>query len=590
MKNKQHTSVLTLANAVFSFGLLTIIPTAFLSYYLSKCQVFHFFNYLPYNIIIIYSPVFVSILLCFMGFRKRKSITLNHVGKVIAGVNEAIVITDLKGVVQWVNEGFINMHGYSHKELKEKNITDILYGPLTDKEVGNYIVSKLQKGETVNEDLLVYHKNGEPIWISTSIKPTFNIKGNIEGYVAINKNIGISKATNLSIDALYKEIADYKFALDQSSGVIIFDVDGKILTANNNFCIQNEINNCKIVGRNLSSINSSMANYSFAKPIWNLLLEGLTWKGELITRTANNKDYWADTTIVPLLNNMGKPYNFLLIEKNITNRKLLEKNLERKSYKLQMALQIGLIGFWEIDINNVITLSDELRTIIKEPLDSPIDLAYLFERISPVDVEMIQNNLISTRTTFQRNDMEFQFLVHGEIHYLATSNTAQFNKDGEFIGLFGTMQDFTAFRLTELALIKSEKEKAKAMQIAMVGTWEIDINGVLALSNELKILMHEPLDAHIDLSYAFDHMLPEEFAIMQTLMTKTSTTFQKTEMGYQFLVHGNIHYFKSTCSAQFNQQGNFAGIFGTVQDVTAFRLMELALKKCDDEKQLILNK
>ena len=589
MKNKQYTSVPTFTNSVFLFGLIIIIPIAFLSYNLSKCQVFHFFNYLAFNVIIIFFPLYVSILLCFLLLKKRKFITLYHVGKIISRVNEAIVITDLKGDVQWVNKGFINMHGYTLKEVKRKNITDVLYGPLTNKEVGNYIVEKLRKGEVVNEDLLVYHKNREPIWISVSIDPTFDKRGPINGYVAIHKNINIRKVKELSVNALYKEIADYKFALDQSSGVIIFDIAGNILKANSNFCLQNELTLSKVVGQNLSSTISSMGNITIAKPIWNLLHEGLTWKGELITREAHDIIYWAHIIIVPLLDENDKPYNFLLIEKDITERKLLENKLESKSYKLQMALQIGFIGFWEIDINNIITLSDELRTLIKEPLNSPIDLAYLFERISPKDVEMIQNNLASTRTTFQRNDMEFQFLVHGEIHYLATSNTAQFNKEGEFIGLFGTMQDVTAFRLAELALRKSEKEKAKAMEFALIGSWGIDIDSVLTLSNELKTLIDEPKDAQIDLPYIFERMIPEDVLTMQNNLDLTRNTFQKNEMGFQYLVHGKTRYFTSTNTAQFNHVGEFIGLFGTVQDITEFKLIELALKKSEEEKAIVLN-
>ena len=185
--------------------------------------------------------------------------------------------------------------------------------------------------------------------------------------------------------------------------------------------------------------------------------------------------------------------------------------------------------------------------------------------------------------------MEFQFLVHGEIHYLTTTNTAQFNKEGNFNGLFGTVQDITAFKLIELALKKSEEEKARAMQIAMIGAWDIDIDGVLTLSDELKTLIREPLEAQIDLSYVFDRMLPEEVVIMQNNLTSTRTTFQKNEMGFQYLVHGELHYFTSTNTAQFNREGLFTGLFGTVQDVTAYKLIALALKKSEEEKAMILN-
>ena len=585
MKNKSYNCTITFAIAGFIFGLLLNVAGALLNYYATlKGPLFYFLNYSFVNIIIILSPVYLSIVLGFCGFVKMKLCTFNCIGKSIGQVNEAVIIINVNRVVQWANDGFVNTFGYSFKEIKGKDLSEILLGPISNKEIGNSMLSKLLKGEVAGGDLVIYHKNGQPIWISTSVTPIFDNRGEIEGYIAINKNINHQKVKDLSVDALYKEIADYKYALDQSSSVITFDLDGNIIKANTNFCIINELDSNKIIGRNFSLINTSFGNYSIAKPIWNALLQGLPWKGELINRNVNGKIFWAYTIIVPILNETGNPYQFLLIEKDITERILLENQLKINTYKLQMAMQIGLIGSWEIDINNIITLSDELRTIIKEPLNSPIDLAYLFERISPEDVEMIQKNLTSTRTTFQRNDMEFQFLVHGEIHYLATSNTAQFNKEGDFIGLFGTMQDVTAFKLIELALIKSQEEKAAAMQIGLVGSWELDINGIVTLSDELRTIIKEPLNSQIDLAYLFERISPEDVEMIQKKLTLTRTTFQRNDMEFQFLVHGEIYYLATSIIAQFNKEGDFTGLFGIMQDITSYKLIELALIKSQGEK------
>ena len=590
MKNYSHNSTITFAIAGFVLGLLLNVAGALLNYYASlKGPLFQFLDYSFDSMLLKLSPVYLSILLLFVGFIKMKLCTFNCLRESICQVNEAIIIINVDRVVQWANEGFTNTFGYSLKEIMNKDISEILRGPLTNKDIARSMQVKLLKGEIVRGDLVIYHKSGEPIWISASVTPIFDNSSNIKGYIAINKNISQQKTKELSIDALYKEIADYKYALDQSCSVITFDLDGNILKANANFCSTNAIEEIKIIGRNFSLINTSMGNYSIAKPIWNALLQGLTWKGELINRNVNGKIFWAYTIIVPILNETGNPYQFLLIEKDITERMLLENQLKINTHKLQTAMQIGLIGFWEIDINGIITISDELRTIIKEPLNSTIDLAYLFERISPEDVEMVQNNLITTRTTFQRNDMEFKFLVHGDIHYLTTSNAAQFNMEGDFIGHFGTIQDVTAFKLIELALIKSQEEKAAAMQIAKIGSWEINIDGILTLSNELKELIHEPLNDQIDLPYVFKRMLPEEVMIMQNNLTSTSTTFQKNEMEFQYLVHGKTHYFTSSCTAQFNQAGKFKGLFGAVQDITTIKLIALELKKNEEEKAVILN-
>ena len=402
MKNKSYKGGIPLAITGFLIGLLLNALGLFFNYYTGFTgPLFHFFHYSPLNIIIILSPFHLSILFALTGFIKGKLITLKRIKKGITQVGEAIIITDLNRLVQWVNNEFVNIHGYTLKEIKGKEITDILHGPLSNKQVGTRMLTKLLKGEAVVDELIVHHKNGAPIWISANIKPIVDKAGQMEGFIAINKNISKRKEKELRINALYKEISDYKFALDESSSVIIFDIEGKIIRANNNFCTRYAFEESKIIGRDYSLINTSMGDFSISKPIWNALREGLTWKGELITHMANEKVYWAYTTIVPILDTNGNPDHFLLIEKDITERKLLESKFKSNNHRLHMAMEIALLGSWEINIEGIITLSDELRTIIKEPLNSPIDLAYLFARIPPEEVEMIEKNLVSTRTKFQ---------------------------------------------------------------------------------------------------------------------------------------------------------------------------------------------
>ena len=590
MKNKSHNHIGILAITGFVTGLLLNAAGALLDNYASiKGPLFQFLDFSFDNLIIRLSPVYLGLIFGFIGFLKMKFTMYCCIEKAVAQVQEAIIIINVNRVVLWANDGFEAIHGYSLAEIKGKDLSDILHGPISHKATGGRMLTKLLNGEAAEGELVIYHKNGEPIWIAASVTPILDNCGDIEGYISINKNITNKKVMELSVDALHKEIADYKYALDQSSGVIIFDLDGKILKANANFCTTNEREESKIVGLHYSLINSSMGDYSIAKPIWNTLDEGQPWKGELMNLTANGKISWADTTIIPVLDDIGNPHHFIQIERNITERKLLESQFKTNNHKLQTALQIGLIGFWQIDLDGIITLSDELRTIIKEPLNSPIDLAYLFDRISPEDVEMIQNNLTLTRTTFQRNDMEFKFLVHGEIHYLATSNTAQFNEDGNFIGLFGTMQDVTSFKLIELALKKSEEEKARAMEITLLGSWGIDINGVVTLSEEIRKIYHMPLEEPFTLSEVYKNIPPDDIEMIEDRLRITRTTFQKNDLEYRYFINEQVHYMTSSITAQFNKKGEFTGIFGTVQDITAFKLIELALKKSEEEKVVILN-
>ena len=69
-----------------------------------------------------------------------------------------------------------------------------------------------------------------------SIKPIHDETGDITSYIAIQSDVTGRKEKEIAIESLYKEVADYKFALDQSAIVMIFDAEGKVQYVNKKFC------------------------------------------------------------------------------------------------------------------------------------------------------------------------------------------------------------------------------------------------------------------------------------------------------------------------------------------------------------------
>jgi|GEM_PF-291195 PAS domain S-box-containing protein len=125
-----------------------------------------------------------------------------------------------------------------------------------------------------------------------------------------------------------KEITDYKYALDQSSIVAITDQRGIILHVNENFCKISKYSPDELIGQDHRIINSGYHPAEFIRDIWVTIARGNVWKGEICNRAKDNSIYWVDTTIVPFLNGKGKPYAYLAIRSDITERKRSEDELQ----------------------------------------------------------------------------------------------------------------------------------------------------------------------------------------------------------------------------------------------------------------------
>lgn len=502
MKKDLFNGVVKYTAAGFMLGVLLIIIGLGLSYgHGFRGPWFHIFQFAPNFLIIICSPIFLGLLFYFIGFKTEQlllsnreikqslvlqqinnsaaDIQLKLLAKVVAQVNESIVISNRHGLVEWINDGFTQNCGYTLEEVKGKALDDILHGPLTDKKVAKRMLEKLLRGEAVTEELLIYHKDGSTIWLALSIKPICDNTGEIINFIAIQNNITDRKQREISIESLYKEVSEYKFALDQSAIVIIFNNTGKIIHVNRKFCEINEMAEEELLGKDYRAISISMRNKAVVKNIMTNLQDAKIWKGELINRNSNGTSYVADTTIVPLLDAQGKPHKFLAIQQDITERKELEIELVTNKNKLQQAMQIAKLGSWERSANDTLTISRELRILYELPLDGPISLEYIFGKMPEESIEIINSAHAKCQTTLQKVEIEFRIILEDGEHHMTSSISPSINTKGEFIGSFGTVQDITITKLSAIALRKSEEEKAVVLNNTQALMCIHDMNGIL---------------------------------------------------------------------------------------------------------------
>lgn len=100
-----------------------------------------------------------------------------------------VVITDLDGRIQWVNEGYSRITGYKLDELKGKKPGQILQGEGTDVETARILRDNIRNRKSCDVEILNYTKDHSPYWVRIQLQPYYNESGDVTGFFALETDV-----------------------------------------------------------------------------------------------------------------------------------------------------------------------------------------------------------------------------------------------------------------------------------------------------------------------------------------------------------------------------------------------------------------
>ncbi len=145
----------------------------------------------------------------------------------------SIVIADVEGKIEYVNEYFTRLTGYSQEEVIGKN-PRILKSGTQDDRFYKDLWTTISEGETWKGEFQNKSKNGNLFWESATITPIKDDMGEITSFVAVKEDITIRKLMlqNISYNERFKD----SIFSSIKEGLIVQDRDYKTLVANKSAC------------------------------------------------------------------------------------------------------------------------------------------------------------------------------------------------------------------------------------------------------------------------------------------------------------------------------------------------------------------
>lgn len=173
-----------------------------------------------------------------------------------------VIITDKLFQVQWCNDGFERMSGYSLDELAGKLPWEKLIGRETDKRDLAKLKNAVKACQPIELELLKYHKQGHTYWSRISCNPTYDEDGVHTGYVSVELDIS-------DIRAQQDSLAKFKSVLDQTlDAVLFFDINTlNIIYANHGAQRYLDRSESELLSKTISELNGQYDEQGFLELI-----------------------------------------------------------------------------------------------------------------------------------------------------------------------------------------------------------------------------------------------------------------------------------------------------------------------------------
>ncbi len=145
---------------------------------------------------------------------------LEKLSLVASKTNNSVLIADRDWRIEWVNDGFTRLYGYSLEEAVGKKPSELLYGPKTDKSKFTAQEGKLRGGEPISFELLNLAKSGEEVWVNIETSPVLDRHGNIMRYIEVQTDISALKTSELELAKLAEDLYRKNNDLQQFTYVV----------------------------------------------------------------------------------------------------------------------------------------------------------------------------------------------------------------------------------------------------------------------------------------------------------------------------------------------------------------------------------
>jgi phosphoserine phosphatase RsbU/P len=243
---------------------------------------------------------------------------------VASRTDNAVILTDSRGRIEWVNDSFTRITGYTMEEVVGRTPGSFLQGPRTDRETVARIRSIIDSGEGFSTELINYSKSGREYWIAIEVQPVCDAAGRVVHFMAIESDITERKKAEAELQLRERAMGA------ASEGIVITDPGqpgNPIIYVNAGFEQITGYSRQEAIGRNCRFLQGPGTEAGALDSIRAAIAETHECVVELLNYRRDGTPFWNRLSITPVRDAKGVLTHYLGIQSDITASKEAEQKL-----------------------------------------------------------------------------------------------------------------------------------------------------------------------------------------------------------------------------------------------------------------------
>jgi PAS domain S-box-containing protein len=493
-----------------------------------------------------------------------------------------LVILDEEHRYRYANAAYAGFLNLPADRILGERIADVLPGAYETRI--RIPLEMAFQGQPTNYELRMPVAGGEERFYTVSYQLGPPDSGKVVVVVLID--VTAQKRSEEKLNASLQRITELRTALNEHAIVAMTDRQGRITEVNDKFCQISQYSREELIGQDHRIINSGTHSKEFFHQLWSTIASGKVWQGDIKNRAKDGSYYWVATTIVPFLDEHGKPRQYIAIRADITARKLAEEARARLSGIVRSSEDAivgktldGLITSWNAGAEKIFGYSAE--EAVGQPMQMLMPAGLEHEEATILEQLGRNESVNNVETKRIRKDGT-------EIDVSVTISPVP-DSEGRIIGASHIARDITARKQAEEQLLFHEAVLRETGHIAKVGGWIFDVDtGEDFWTDEVAVIHELEPGERMTRETSLSYYQGEQRERIEEAMKEAVVHGVPYNLELELTTAKGNRKWVRTIGHAIVESGKVVQVRGSIQDITEQRRAAEALRVSESQLRLFV--